>query len=117
MADSSKTEKATPKKRRDERKKGNIFFSNDAVSVAVLAASFAVIRLLGPMAAGELEGFLRLCLSYAAAVEEESLTGQLSGLLVQFLRTFALTAGPVAAALALYELGQMEYPKEGGTGA
>ena len=27
------------------------------------------------------------------------------------------TAGPVAAALALYELGQMEYPKEGGTGA
>ena len=105
MADSSKTEKATPKKRRDERKKGNIFFSNDAVSVAVLAASFAVIRLLGPMAAGELEGFLRLCLSYAAAVEEESLTGQLSGLLVQFLRTFALTAGPVAAAAVAVGVG------------
>ncbi|MFQ9917564.1 MAG: EscU/YscU/HrcU family type III secretion system export apparatus switch protein [Flavonifractor plautii] len=28
-----KPEKATPKKRRDERKKGNVFFSNDAVSV------------------------------------------------------------------------------------
>ena len=45
MADSSKTEKATPKKRRDERKKGNIFFSNDAVSVMVLLVSFWVIRL------------------------------------------------------------------------
>ena len=43
MADSSKTEKATPKKRRDERKKGNVFFSNDAVSIAVLLVTILVI--------------------------------------------------------------------------
>ena len=29
MAADSKTEKATPKRRRDERKKGNVFMSND----------------------------------------------------------------------------------------
>lgn len=40
MADGSKTEKATPKKRRDERKKGHVFLSKDVVSVATLAISF-----------------------------------------------------------------------------
>ena len=97
MADSSKTEKATPKKRRDERKKGNIFFSNDAVSVAVLLASFAVIRVMGPGAVGQMEAFLRYCMSLAASVETESLTGSLNGLLMQFLLTFVKTAGPILA--------------------
>ena len=54
MADEQKTEKATPKKRRDERKKGNIFFSNDVVSVAVLLAGFFFLFLC----AGELVGTL-----------------------------------------------------------
>ena len=44
MAADSKTEKATPKKRRDERKKGNIFVSQDIIVVATLIASFAAIR-------------------------------------------------------------------------
>ena len=39
MAEGSKTEKATPKKRRDERKKGNVFMSKDAVAVAIENAS------------------------------------------------------------------------------
>ena len=34
-----KTEKATPKKRRDERKKGNVMMSQDVVAVATLFAS------------------------------------------------------------------------------
>ena len=38
MAEGNKTEKATPKKRRDERKKGNVFMSKDAVAVASLLA-------------------------------------------------------------------------------
>ncbi|MGN8968985.1 flagellar biosynthesis protein FlhB [Intestinimonas sp. HCP28S3_D6] len=97
MADSSKTEKATPKKRRDERKKGNIFFSNDAVSVAVLLASFAVIRVMGPGAVEQMEAFLRYCMALATDVETESLTGTLNGLLMQFLLTFAKTAGPILA--------------------
>ena len=40
----SKTEKATPKKRRDERKKGNVFQSNDVVSVFSLLAIFYTLK-------------------------------------------------------------------------
>ena len=40
-----KSEKATPKRRSDERKKGNVFQSKDAVSVAVLLVSFYGVNL------------------------------------------------------------------------
>lgn len=100
MADSSKTEKATPKKRRDERKKGNIFFSNDAVSVVVLLACFATIRLIGPAIVTELEQFLRYCMA-AAAQSGSTLTGQTGELMMQFLLAFVKTAGPILAVAAL----------------
>ncbi len=35
-----KTEKASPKKRRDERKKGNVFKSQDIVTVVSLLGKF-----------------------------------------------------------------------------
>ena len=40
-----KTEKASPKKREDERKKGNIFMSKDITTVISLVASFFIISL------------------------------------------------------------------------
>lgn len=46
MAQSEKTEKATPKKKRDERKKGNVFQSKDIVSVAVIFAGFYALKFL-----------------------------------------------------------------------
>lgn len=46
MAGESKTEKATPKKRQDERKKGHVFLSKDAVAVASLFGSALVLRLM-----------------------------------------------------------------------
>ena len=42
-----KTEKATPKKRRDERKKGNVMMSKDVVAVATLLGSLAMLRIMG----------------------------------------------------------------------
>ena len=47
MPEGNKTEKATPKKRRDERKKGNVFMSRDAVAVASLLGTFAVLWQIG----------------------------------------------------------------------
>lgn len=47
MAESNKTEKATPKKKQDERKKGNAFQSKDVISVAVLIVGFILISKLG----------------------------------------------------------------------
>lgn len=47
MAETNKTEKATPKKRRDERKKGNSFQSKDVVSVVILLVGFFILSKLG----------------------------------------------------------------------
>ena len=66
MADSQKTEKATPKKRRDERKKGHVFFSNDAVAVVTLLGGFGLLWALGPSIAQRLEEFMHYSLSLAA---------------------------------------------------
>lgn len=63
MADSSKTEKATPKKRRDERKKGNVFLSQDAVAVATLIGSCAMLWIFAPLMAQESSAFLAACLA------------------------------------------------------
>ncbi len=43
MADTNRTEQATPKKKRDERKKGNVFLSKDASSIAILLVSFIIL--------------------------------------------------------------------------
>ena len=48
MAGEDKTEKASPKKRRDERKKGNVFQSKDVVTVGVIAVSFYILEFLAP---------------------------------------------------------------------
>ena len=69
MADSSKTEKATPKKRRDERKKGNVFFSNDAVSVAVLLASFFVLKLTATPMVEQIYRFLQYAMGLVAGAD------------------------------------------------
>ncbi|MDD2218015.1 MAG: flagellar biosynthesis protein FlhB [Eubacteriales bacterium] len=47
MAESNKTEKATPKKRLDERKKGNAFQSKDVISIVVLLVGFFLLSKLG----------------------------------------------------------------------
>lgn len=49
-ASEGKTEKATPKKREDERKKGNIFQSADVVSALSVLAVFEVAKLALPYA-------------------------------------------------------------------
>ena len=50
MADSGeKTEKATSKKRKDERKKGNVFSSRDIVTVASIMIMFFALRLWFPV--------------------------------------------------------------------
>ena len=46
MAGDSKTEKATPKKRRDERKKGNVMMSKDVVAVATLIGTLVMLRVM-----------------------------------------------------------------------
>ncbi len=61
MADTNKTEQATPKKKRDERKKGNVFQSKDATSIAVLLVAFIIVS--------KLVGFVAIQLSHFYATQ------------------------------------------------
>lgn len=61
-----KTEKATPKKREDERKKGNIFQSADVVSALSILAIFVVLRIVFPYLYRYLSNFMIQCFSYAS---------------------------------------------------
>ncbi|WP_312094401.1 EscU/YscU/HrcU family type III secretion system export apparatus switch protein, partial [Aminipila sp.] len=54
----SKTEKATPKKRKDERKKGNVPQSKDVTSVISLLVIFSVLKLIFPYIYGATERFI-----------------------------------------------------------
>jgi len=63
LAEGSKTEKATPKKRRDERKKGNTFLSQDAVAVATLTAAVCMLFLLAKTMTTAMGEFIVYCLS------------------------------------------------------
>lgn len=100
MAEGSKTEKATPKKRRDERKKGNVFLSRDAVAVATLLGTYLTLWLLRVSFAEQLAGFMTYCMETATRSEAQ-LQGMLSELTVQGLLVTLKTVGPVAAATVL----------------
>lgn len=71
VAEGSKTEKATPKKRRDERKKGNVFLSQDVVSVATLTVSFLVLLLMGSIIISGLEQLTILSVEACGYFREE----------------------------------------------
>lgn len=53
-----KTEKATPKRKQDERKKGNIFLSQEIVTVASLLITFYSIQAIAPAALRTLQDML-----------------------------------------------------------
>ena len=55
MAESNKTEKATPKKIKDERKKGNAYQSKDVVSVVIVVGGFTLISKLGGFIVSNIE--------------------------------------------------------------
>lgn len=64
MAGEEKTEKATPKKRRDQRKEGNVLQSKEIVIAASVLGIFAAMRLL-------LEFITKSLLSYTGSVFEQ----------------------------------------------
>ena len=100
MADSSKTEKATPKKRRDERKKGNVFLSQDAVSVVTLLGSFSAFWLLAGRIGEQLAGFMGFCFSKVAVAGELASGDLLHELTMQALGLMLRTVLPITLVTA-----------------
>ncbi|MEY8356446.1 flagellar biosynthesis protein FlhB [Lachnospiraceae bacterium 54-53] len=69
MAGDSKTEKATPKKRRDERKKGHVAVSKDVVMVASLLGTFVMLKMLFPLMYRTMRDYMIKYVSLAPAAE------------------------------------------------
>ncbi|MCI8321964.1 MAG: flagellar biosynthesis protein FlhB [Dorea sp.] len=98
MAEGSKTEKATPKKRRDERKKGNVFLSKDAVAMATLLGIYAVLRLLSGLCVDTLGQFMSRCFAVSGTpgLQLEDTLAELAGQMVMaFLKTVGILAAVV----------------------
>ena len=93
-----KTEKATPKKRRDERKKGHVMMSKDVVSVASLAASVLVLRLTLSSAMEEIARFMTYCF---ALIADRAIIPIPRELLLQGAAVVAKATGPLFAATIL----------------
>ncbi len=75
MPDSSKTEKATPKKRQDEQKKGNIFQSTDIVSALSLLVIFMILRATLPHTYEFMQQFLTRYFSYISSMDTMTQAG------------------------------------------
>lgn len=71
MPDSSeeKTEKATPKKRSDQRKEGNIFQSKEVIIAFSLIVTFVAFRLLFPLVKSSLTDAIKSYFSLAGTQE------------------------------------------------
>ena len=95
-----KTEKATPKRKQDERKKGNIFMSREAVTVASMLAAFYTLKAFAPFIFGNVKGFFMSFLELASSMEHldsQTLHQLISDCVVQF----ALGVFPVLLATVL----------------
>lgn len=96
MAGESKTEKATPKKRRDERKKGHIFVSKDATAVVSLFGSAFVLRLTFVWIVAALYNVFRYCLACVSEVAVGAAGADFyKRLFYQLIIALLETAGPL----------------------
>ena len=72
MADDSKTEKASPKKRKDERKKGHVAVSKDVVMIATLLGTFVMLKALFPFMYRTMRDYMIKYVSLAPAADTMS---------------------------------------------
>ena len=94
MASDEKTEKATPKKRRDQRKKGNVATSKDVIAVASLVGCFYCLQMLFPTIYKSLREMMIFQISSVATIDELSL-GNLQILGMKSVNTLAKCIFPL----------------------
>lgn len=99
MAETNKTEKATPKKRRDERKKGNTFQSKDVVSVVVLLVGFFILSKLGGLIIAQIRGLYQSQMILIADLNELTIA-TCTQLMVRATQAFFIATLPILILLA-----------------
>jgi flagellar biosynthetic protein FlhB len=95
-----KTEKATPKRREEARKKGQVAKSQDLNGAVVLLAGLLALGVTGAGTAQRLGDGVRYALG-AAAGRDPVTAGTVGDILMQSGRTAALSLAPVVAACAV----------------
>lgn len=96
MGDEEKTEEATPKKRTDERKKGNIFQSKDVTTAVFIFVSFYTLQLLIPHMYRNLSQAMRYFFSLSGSLTHVSIYDAQT-LLMKALLMGTIVAGPIIA--------------------
>jgi flagellar biosynthetic protein FlhB len=99
MADSSKTEKATEKKRQDERKKGNIFQSKDVTTTLGFILVVFLLKLLSPYIIGYSKNLVASGIGRLQYANDFSVTAART-LAFDLLTSFLILAGPVGLTAA-----------------
>ena len=101
MAGDSKTEKATPKKRRDERKKGNVMMSKDVVAVATLLGTLAMLHVMSGVVPEQANNLFQTCFGYIRDTTPAAMPTILRQLLYNCVMTAVVVAGPFLGVTAL----------------
>jgi flagellar biosynthesis protein FlhB len=96
-----KTERATPKRREEARKRGQVAKSMDLNGAVVLIASLFAISLLAPHTVAAAEEALRSGLANVAHPQEMMSAAGLGALFAATLKTLALGIAPIAAVCLL----------------
>lgn len=107
MAAEEKTEKATPKKRRDERKEGHVFSSKDVIAVVSLLGTFYFLQIIFPFIYANLRETMQHFVAAIAEFDEPTLAN-FKPIGMYFAVTAAKCIFPVAlvaAALAIVSTG------------
>jgi len=99
MAGSDKTEKATPKRREEARKKGQVAKSADLNGAVVLLAALLALSAFGPAMIERIEESMRIVLALVATPDVVSREG-VGGILSAVFGGAARSAGPVIAVCA-----------------
>src|ERR1700758_839339 len=96
MADPSKTEKATPKRQREARHKGNVAKSTDLNGAAVLGAGLVGLMFLGPNLVNGTASAMRAIFGQISHPGDATSTSGLHSLLQIALHTMLTTVAPIA---------------------
>ena len=100
MADADKTEKATPKRRKEARDKGQVARSPELSSAAVLSAGLIAVTWFGPKIADSAAGAMRLSFSEIADGSAVTSAAGLHGLMSLAVHVLLTTLAPIGAVCA-----------------
>ena len=89
-----KTEKATPKRRKDERKKGNVPQSKDITNVISMLVVFSILKIIFPYIYQSMKRYILFILGEMSNIEAFTFGGMIT-VLVETVKVFTIATIPL----------------------